>query len=360
MNRTIMFLLISFIGVSCNNKKELDFLTVLVDVEQDNALLLSEIVDDLQTVELELTEKSIIGNLTQQERVFVFDDYIILLDGHKNQILLFDSYGKFISSIGSKGSGPGEFTQISDITADILNKRIYVATDSKLLTYDFEGNFLREVPCLGFSKYLNYIDNQLMLITTVVGQEDNGGKYFNEAIVYKYNNEGRIEDSIGIYKNYFDKMLGIASTNKNYMTVSGEHTYLYYPVFMLDPVLRDTLYQLNKNQLHPHLRIVFSDGKTENRFIHKLYRSTRYVFSHYHNSDQMEGFVNYYSCYDTKTNKSYHQRNGYIDDLYTGERVRIRPLDMDTERFYYFHTNLNNERLGDEANPTLYIGVLKK
>jgi hypothetical protein len=52
--------------------------------------------------------------------------------------------------------------------------------------------------------------------------------------------------------------------------------------------------------------------------------------------------------------------DGYTDDINPiGDPVHIRPFSVDTERFYYWHTNMKPGDI-EEPNPTLYIGKLKK
>ena len=52
-------------------------------------------------------------------------------------------------------------------------------------------------------------------------------------------------------------------------------------------------------------------------------------------------------------------KDGYKDDIYTGENVKIRPLNSDANQFYFLHTEISDTDL-EEPNPTLYIGRLKK
>ena len=51
--------------------------------------------------------------------------------------------------------------------------------------------------------------------------------------------------------------------------------------------------------------------------------------------------------------------DGFLDDIHTGERVNIRPLNTCTDEIYYVHTSYDNED-SEEPNPTLYLGKLKK
>jgi hypothetical protein len=89
-----------------------------------------------------------------------------------------------------------------------------------------------------------------------------------------------------------------------------------------------------------------------------MYKSSRFVFAVFGHVIRNE----YYRfCYDTKTGKGFTMKDGYTDDIHNiADRVSIRPLDSDVEKFYYVHTNLDENDSLEEPNPTLYIGTLKK
>lgn len=52
----------------------------------------------------------------------------------------------------------------------------------------------------------------------------------------------------------------------------------------------------------------------------------------------------------------YNMEKGYEDDINHSGIVDIRPLNTDTERYYYFYTQ---ERHSEEENQVLCIGTLK-
>ena len=65
----------------------------------------------------------------------------------------------------------------------------------------------------------------------------------------------------------------------------------------------------------------------------------------------------YAFCYDLKEMTGYNMEKGYEDDINHSGIVDIRPLNTDTERYYYFYTQ---ERHSEEENQVLCIGTLKK
>lgn len=58
------------------------------------------------------------------------------------QVYLFDRSGKFIRKIGSYGRGPGEYSLVSSLNVDQYNDMIRINEMRRLLTFDFNGNFL--------------------------------------------------------------------------------------------------------------------------------------------------------------------------------------------------------------------------
>lgn len=352
-----------FFFLACAQKGNNGLLTVPVDVYEDNALLLSEIADNVQAVELEVTDNSLIGNWIEHNRVLLFDKYILFLDGSKNQILLFDHTGRFIRQIGSKGQGPGEFSRIYDISADDTRNYIYILTDQKVISYDFDGNYLREVAYSGYLEYALCVGGDLFFITTTI-EVVNKGSYSSKNILYQMNNSMQIVDSVEVRNILLDRYIGMTTTTKHYLTLSGNDKYVYYPVINpYDTAVRDTLYQLKNKELIPYLKMPFNDtygAREDNRkskLIYFIYKSSRFVFAQYHllDEDEMSFF-----CYDTQKNKGCNMKGGFIDDLYTGEKITIRPFDLNTEKFYYLYTNMDNMVGKDEPNPTLYVGTLKK
>ena len=147
---------------------------------------------------------------------------------------------------------------------------------------------------------------------------------------------------------------------KDFITNDEEKTYLYYSDITKNCFLIDTLLQLRNNKVVTNLHMDFKNkGLSPNGekeiYIFNIYRNSRYVFAFYNATSKNQ---DYYFCHDTKTGKSYNMKDGYKDDIYTGENVKIRPLNSDANQFYFLHTEISDTDL-EEPNPTLYIGRLK-
>ncbi|GAO28099.1 6-bladed beta-propeller [Geofilum rubicundum] len=97
-----------------------------------------------QIIQLETTEESLIKYIS---KIFLSEDYIVILDVHGNSALVFNSNGSFVSRIARHGRGPGEYIRLSDVYVDFEGNTIYLldgCNSKKVLKYSLNGRFLKE------------------------------------------------------------------------------------------------------------------------------------------------------------------------------------------------------------------------
>ena len=357
--KNLIYYIVIVILISCNSNHENKFFTISVDSAEETNLSLSEIAENIEAVELELTDNSLLS-VQRITRILYKENFIIV--SQRNSVMLFDKTGKFIRQIGSIGQGPGEFAGIQDIAADFENKNLFIlAFEGKIICYDFDGNLIKESPnnyYNGFFKCVYYINGKFLLLaeSALVLDEEK----INRTVLYTVDKNLLKTDSIEVRK---IPHLGIwFHPYSDFINYDGENTYFYYSDISQNPFVLDTLYQLKNNEIKPYLNLSFKNngivfGEKE-IYLFNIYRSMRYVFSFYQH--QFSGQqIWYYLCYDVKTNKGYKVKEGFTDDIHTGEKIKIRPFNYDTNKFYYLHTIINDSEK-EEPNPTLYIGTLKK
>ncbi|MBN2635716.1 MAG: 6-bladed beta-propeller [Prolixibacteraceae bacterium] len=106
-------------------------------------LPVSEIAESIRFVPLETNESCFFGeNISKVE---IVDDMLFVSD--YNYIFKYDLNGKFLTRIGKKGRGPGEYAQGPQTFLINKSKRLvilFVLYESKMIEYDFEGNFIKE------------------------------------------------------------------------------------------------------------------------------------------------------------------------------------------------------------------------
>lgn len=101
------------------------------------------LVDTLVYVPLETHPDGLFSSvdklMIKQDRIFIFDFR------SRNQVVAYDTLGRFLYAVGQRGKGPGEYTQIRNFTVDGSNIYLIDNNARRLLTYDIkDGQFLDE------------------------------------------------------------------------------------------------------------------------------------------------------------------------------------------------------------------------
>ena len=149
MKSILLLLIITLLGCSSNKKQEpisksgVPVINLSEDVSTVPSLLLSEAAEKLEIVPLEMTDESVLSDITEMQ---VTDHKIWIDHGREFYIYRFSRTGKFLNKIGSIGQGPGEYTTYSTFLVDEDKKEVYIiANTNGVLAYDFEGNFKRKI-----------------------------------------------------------------------------------------------------------------------------------------------------------------------------------------------------------------------
>ena len=157
-----------------NVQQEKSFYTI--DLSKDfsgsdnQTLLLSDIVEDVEYVKLETTDDCLLAGTA---RVFITNDDIYTLNNYSDyKLLRFDrKTGKFISQIGSIGQGPKEMIKPGFVFAK--DSLVYVSSSisDKVYIYTNENQFIRSVPFCkdrssfedGVGQTISVIDHQYIV-----------------------------------------------------------------------------------------------------------------------------------------------------------------------------------------------------
>jgi hypothetical protein len=135
-----------FLICGCEQKPqmsgEVDVIDISASIDNEGmTMLLSEIADDITFIPLETTDECLIGRIRS---ICLSDNYLVIIDADPNQILLFDTTGKFVRTIGSKGQGPGEY--IYPFWVALVSNELFVwdLMLNKTFCYDLQtGKYLR-------------------------------------------------------------------------------------------------------------------------------------------------------------------------------------------------------------------------
>ena len=149
MKSILLLLIITLLGCSSNMKQEpisksgIPVINLSEDVSTVPSLLLSEAAEKLEIVPLEMTDESVLSDITEMQ---VTDHNIWIDHGREFYIYRFSRTGKFLNRIGSIGQGPGEYVNYLTFLVDEDKKEVYIFfTNNGVLVYDFEGGFKKQI-----------------------------------------------------------------------------------------------------------------------------------------------------------------------------------------------------------------------
>lgn len=125
------------------SKSGVPIINLSEDVSTVPSLLLSEAAEKLEIVPLEMTDESVLSDITEMQ---VTDHNIWIDHGREFYIYRFSRTGKFLNRIGSIGQGPGEYVNYLTFLVDEDKKEVYIfSTNNGVLVYDFEGGFKKQI-----------------------------------------------------------------------------------------------------------------------------------------------------------------------------------------------------------------------
>ena len=138
----LVFCIPALLSCEKSNKKETNInsktKTVHFNIDELSNYVVSE-KDSTNLIQLETKKECLINQIL---RLYFVDKNIIVYDEKK--VLLFDIQGRFIREIGKKGRGPEEYTRLTGMWFDDKTNQIEIFDNVKriMLIYNLEGQLL--------------------------------------------------------------------------------------------------------------------------------------------------------------------------------------------------------------------------
>jgi hypothetical protein len=167
--KNIMVFILLLVFAACkqaNRGVENGVTEIRIIPEKSNPTDILHILKDITLTPLETRGNSLIGNV---RRIKTDKDCFYITDYSDNPVKVFSTSGKFVSEIGHKGNGPGEYIQMSDIL--ISHDTVCIGAWSgnrKWIRYSKDNRFLYETDMLfpvddicrtGNDRYMVYVSN---------------------------------------------------------------------------------------------------------------------------------------------------------------------------------------------------------
>ena len=282
-----LFLLLSIFTTACKHKNQPRFdevVKIKIELKKSNQTDVSQILKNIELIPLETTEKSVFGEV---KRIRANDSYLYILDYNNNPIKMFNKKnGKFVSEIGHKGAGPGEYVQITDFL--INNDTIYIFAwngNKKWIRYSSDNQFLyetsmsfpfSEICLIGDNRYIVHVGN---------------GTVSTESDYYLYN----IDKNFGVLSKLMPKKSPEDINfpiQQNHFSKTEEHI-LYIREYC------DTLFTISQDfTIHPKYHLDFGNNWCTKQFLKEYYDKP--FFEIYNAIDKNE-FVKHVNVWETNT-----------------------------------------------------------
>jgi hypothetical protein len=195
---------------------------------------LSEFADSIEYIKLEMNDQSLISKVMNID----IRENLILLQDNEDNCYLFDENGKFLSRIGKKGNGPGEYQWLNQ--GKIGRQVVFVLSLNKILTYNLKGEFLQEIN-IPYQISAAWLNNSFFPIsdTTVLLQVP---FHIEGNQLVELNSDGSVN------KKYFKEKsetirLGTLDTEANIYIHEGKFSYKC--------ILNDTLFRIHNTSISP-------------------------------------------------------------------------------------------------------------
>lgn len=321
--------------------------SIPVSVKENHRLKLSDIALEVKRIEPEFSEESSIGRV---RRLLVYTDSIFVLGLYDN-LLVFDSKGKYSRQIGRPWKSRSLGSNFSDFSIDEADGALYISiSNNDILKFDDQNRVFSISGVRPARAGIYSIDGQLIVFSYQFLEKTDLGLR-NQTEMFICSSETGSIDSLIVTCTYPKTPMFSFSTTYDFVSRVADAIYVYVPVPNPETVVRDTVYRFHDNNLFPALKLIFSnegelnDSGLKAVELEKIWLAGDYVFAEY--TYRREKYI---FCHDFHTGKGVNTKQGIRDDILHCGTVEIRPLGNDM--FYYTHQKEGTE---GEKNPDIYI-----
>jgi len=147
------------IGQDLPGNQKLQVIDISSGYNTNKTLKLSDIAQSVEYIPLETKPDALISKVSQ---VALSNDHLFVLDEKVNKLFVFGRNGRYITTVGRFGKGPGEFQRLYhfEVNPDLNIIYLFDLGSHKILKYDYDGSYLGHTkqPLLGF--WVSMINNK--------------------------------------------------------------------------------------------------------------------------------------------------------------------------------------------------------
>ena len=235
--------------LGCKEQQDKRFTeTMKIEINNPTDIPFMELVCEIDTIRLEVTDESIMDNITQMH---IMDDKFYILTNKRSSIHIFDITGKFISKIENRGNGPNEYISIFSFKIDKVNKRIILADvfSKKILIYDEYGNQM-EVIKLDFTPSSIVTHNNGFININSGPKNSYSDEKMNDYYLHFLDNKGKYISSA--IKCETKKSIEVTSSFNVDCQENGD--------ILFHPILSNIIYKIDKDSVYARYEFLNSSN----------------------------------------------------------------------------------------------------
>ncbi len=301
-------ILLIFVFFSCSPEKEPEEDVFYINPEtfQEKEIMLSEIAASIDYIPLESTHP------IQHIMNIISVDSFLFVSNFPDGLHLYSKTGAFLTKIGKRGNGPGEYQFGTSFTVDNKNKLVYILDKNNIYKYNFQNQFLGNIAIKNLNgnfRDIEFYSDHLFLFETV----NNG--YAN----YKWVEVDTLGKVISIQPNsnpQFECKIGFRSD----CSYKIANSLIYWDKY------NDTIFQIKDQKIIPRYlwdnwenklpRANITPGQYENFYFDpwSIIESKDFLFIFYHENQ------NYNTAFLDKKERQFYVVNKSTDenDRYNG------------------------------------------
>ena len=134
---------------------------------------------------------------------------------------------------------------------DASREHLYISSLSKIIRYDFEGTLIDEHDRFRFPEYVTFQDGAFAVFLSKLALPNASGGFYNLSTRYTLDQSWNMTDSLQIKRIDTKNQMSTSYPRAKYTSASSEADYLYYPVLIPEPMVRDTLFAFTGSGLEP-------------------------------------------------------------------------------------------------------------
>ena len=269
-----LFFFCSFIVCSCQKTTQnLSIPEIKADVTSNAELKLSEFFENFRM--LKLPSDSVMGEIS---RIRYENSRIYISDGRT--MFIFSDTGELLSCFSKRGSGPGEYSNITDFMVDGEKIIVLNRTLKRLLTFDQFGNSIAT----------QNLDHYAQAISPTVD---------NSFFLY-YGNVNIINYKLQRFRNGKDDSLYVNLDKKMaYLFIFADYNFHQYQksIFFFE-TFNDIIYEsFEGGGMRPSYYVDFIGKNIPASFFEKKYKDVEHFFNEYDRTSYTYG-VDYFALYE--------------------------------------------------------------